>query len=606
MPRAQSQRRQPPAPDSTVPPKPPGNGHSEDDAPAEKKNVQIEVTAKGSGQDVRDELARMTAPAPEPEAVETEILPPEDDPLSLLLSDPKNMVIVTRQFPRIWNGTPCAFRVGGKYPCPITIAQIERDVFSRFGGKNYNVSIHPNTPNGEMRILEAFPIEHPTEEEPIFENEEQEVEVDQRGRPIFDSRRTIVMDGRDPTMMDDDSPTAVMRRALLAQIQIVTDKKQLAELKRQLKDLEDEDREEREEREERKRKKPEPAVADPRDREIAELRKRLDDSEKAKEGDRLTRIENQLAALAAGGGTKTDSSTMLLIEFMKSSDSKFNTMMGTITESIKGGRTEKQGMGELLDQLVKMKNVFGSDNTRVKDLEERLMDVAFENIAGARSSDDEEDTVKYTIKQAVPLFRTYLERSLEKEEKKGTPISPETQTRLMEETVRKVAADLAAKGVLVRNEKQPQGLPAPQPKPAVQPAMNPPAQQKSDPKKEGSDVKVPPGPQSPAYDRKKAVNFIVSVAISDIKRGCPDDTFLVGDIIDRLDHELLTQFAKIESGADLEAILVPHTDPALYEELKKAAGSSETSKTWMRKVLFTAQADIVRQFTVANETAKPT
>lgn len=602
---ARTQRRQPQAPDPAPAAEPakPGNGHAEE-VIQDPTQAQVELKVKGSGEAARRAIEDISAGGARvaDEVTEPEVIVEEEDPIALLLSNPKNMVIVTRQFPRIWQSVPCAFRVE-KYPCPITIEQIERDVFSRFGGKSYRVSIHPNTPNGEMRILEAFPIEHPTEDDPVFEDEGMpEMEPDRR-RAAYDPRTSIVMDGRDPTLVPDDSPNAVMRRALLDQIKIVTDKKQLAELKRQLKDLEDEDREEREEREARKRakSKPEPTASDPRDEVIKQLQARLDAMEKQKEGDRFTRLEEMIAEIKAGGGGKKDDS--LIATILTNQNSLIQTL-------ITGGGKKEDNFEAMLSKVKLLKDVFGTGDSRVKGLEERLMDIAIDTIEGGGrgAPAEDEDPIKFAVKQGVPVIKSYLEKRIEKDD--ASKLTKEQVEAIYADAAKKAAIEVAQKlekeGKLVRvGAAPPPSKPAgnlPAPAPAA-PAKNPegvstvvtvephksgtPAPAPT-PKKEEPPVKLPPGPTSPEYNRKQAVDFVLNTISEDITRGCPSDSFACGDALDRLDDEILTQISSIETAEQLDQVLAPHADPEKLAYIKEM-GKNEAVKSWLKRLVVTIQ-----------------
>jgi hypothetical protein len=102
-------------------------------------------------------------------------------------------------------------------------------------------------------------------------------------------------------------------------------------------------------------------------------------------------------------------------------------------------------------------------------------------------------------------------------------------------------------------------------------------------------VEVPAAPGAPGYDRKKAVDFVMDIAISDAVDGCPENTFLVGDIIDRLDSDLMDTLILVDDGAGLEQWLEPHADPDKVTRLKEL-GTDPKVKTWVSRVILTAQA----------------
>lgn len=616
---ARTQRRQPQAPDPAAlvadetTPKP-GNGHAEE-PPVDTENAQVEIKVKGSGQAARqalDDVAgrKHASTAVIDEAAEPVRVPVEEDEdaIGLLMSNPRNMVIVTRQFPRIYDGVPCAFRVE-KYPCPVTFEQIENDIFARFGGKSYRVSIHPNTPTGEMRVLEAFMIEHPTTDDPIIYDEqgvEQEpaMEFSPRGHVPYDPRKTIVMDGKDPTLVVDDSPNAVMRRALLDQIKIVTDKKQLAEIKRQLKDIEEEERDDREEVAARKLKKSEPAVVmnDPRDARIAELERKIADQEKQKESDRFSRIELALVELKSGGNSKKDDNLIGTILTNQ------NTLIQTL---ITGGNKKDDNFEAMISKLKAMKDVFGSGDSRLKGLEERLLEHAFDSLEGGGRTDEDDDPLKFAVKQGIPVFKQYLEKRLSKESDDG-------KQKLSKEQIDEIYRDAAKKAATEAIEKakkegklllvpvgqappgaQPHALPAPAEKPApkrpvssegtstmVTVEPHKPGGVKVETKREESQVDEPLKPSDAGYDRKKAVNFVLNTVCEDITKGCPADTFAVGDSLDWLDPELLQKISTVSTGDDLDALLAPHADADKLAYIKEM-GKNDAVQSWLRRIIST-------------------
>jgi hypothetical protein len=521
-----------------------------------------------------------SAIAPAPVEEKSEI-----DELMDLLSDPKNMVVVTRTFPSQFVGRKVDVKCG-TFRCPTIVERLQEDVFSRFGGENFTVDVCPRTPNGESKIMASFQL-----------NNEGCDPLDGSGNPIepsqewseqrrpFDPRRTIPL-GSDPTLIEDTSPLGLMKKSLQSELSMATDRKQIAEIKRQIREIEEEEAEARESRQ--ARKKPAVVENDPRDAKIAELERKVAAEEKKKEDDRLTRIETALAKILEGGvagAQKEDPILKIMLANQQSADRRIELLMKSQSDALTAALTnkpeKKDTMAELFANLKNMKDAFGGDNSRVKHLEEKIFDLAFDRLADGTerggASDDEDDIAKYTVKQAVPLFSKYLERQIEKDKEKGVELTAERQKQLMEEATRKVAEDLAAKGMIVKDPAKALPAPAPKPQPTAQP------------KPKGDDVKVPPGPQSPEYNRKNAVNFVLDVALSDIKKGCPRDSFLPGDILDRLDGELLEQFSRIESGTDLETFLQPHADPARYAALKDAANKDQGVKRWLRDMLFTTK-----------------
>ena len=108
-------------------------------------------------------------------------------------------------------------------------------------------------------------------------------------------------------------------------------------------------------------------------------------------------------------------------------------------------------------------------------------------------------------------------------------------------------------------------------------------------------------PQSPAYDRKKNVNFILDTMIDDIDNGCPPDSFVVMDALNLLDTELLDSFLTVDSGEALEKILDPHSEAGKIQRIKDAGKASPTIKSWVTRVVVTIQDEYRRAVGQAEE-----
>ncbi|MGI0150203.1 MAG: hypothetical protein ACREDF_11815, partial [Thermoplasmata archaeon] len=256
-----------------------GNGHSEiEDEPATMQ-VTIKGTAKGVRAAAKNVAGGETAPRP---ATSEDREPPEDDENATLLADPKNMIVVSRQLPRVYQlrsgeEVRCAVKVE-KYTCPITRDEIENDVFDRFGGRKYKATIHPNTTTGENTILGAFTIEHSNPNEPPYIEDPETPEE-------YAARVTAsIPGGTDPTMRETDTMSN-LKTSLERRLDRARQRKEIKELEKIV-------REEEENEEKPKVVAPVPSGPDPRDREIAELRARL---EKKEIDDRFVALQTQIA-----------------------------------------------------------------------------------------------------------------------------------------------------------------------------------------------------------------------------------------------------------------------------------------------------------------------
>ncbi|MGH9392336.1 MAG: hypothetical protein ACRD1Z_22250, partial [Vicinamibacteria bacterium] len=260
-----------------------GNGAAQEEGggeqePPARMDVKISGTpsaVQAAAKKVSGQSGKRPAPAEEP---------PEEDENAPLLADPKNMVIVTRQLPRVWElpsgqKVRCAFKVD-RYGCPMRREEIEEDVFDRFGGKKYNVTIHPNTTTGENTILGAFTIEHPNPDEPPY------IEDPEGDAAAAAEAASRIPGGTDPTLRETDS-LANMKASLERRLDRARIMKEVREMEKLAKEAE------RELDGDGKPSAPSaPAGPDPRDREIAELRARL---EKKEIDDRFVALQTQIA-----------------------------------------------------------------------------------------------------------------------------------------------------------------------------------------------------------------------------------------------------------------------------------------------------------------------
>jgi len=580
------------------------------DKPANNGGAQVEVKAKGEAGAVRKALGRMAAePAPEGRMTEGDI-----DAIAELLASPKHLVVVQRIYPRRWEGRRCDKKLD-KFRCPITLDDLSDAVFEAYGGKRFNVDVHPNTPTGEFKeALVSFTIENPDTDEPYFPED----------RPN--------LTGEDPTVVEDNDPMAMTEKLLEGKARMIGKRIEVREAKKALKELDDDD--------DKPPAAPAPPTGDPaldkRLHGIEEENRRLRDQLERKDRDdklesRFRGLEDLIRDTSKGKQPPAQDNT-LLVEVIRSGDVKFTSMMNAIVAANKpqAPAFDRKAMYEEMEQL---KKVFGSDDNRVKRIEDRLFEFAMDHMGGGAA---EEDTVKVAIKELTPVLRTYVERKVDADIQAagqgGKRLTEEEIKKIQQEAAQKAAKELAEKwereGVLVRVP-QAGGKPAappppPQPAPGtrtmvqVEPAnlegkpaagapqsaapaapVAPPAAQDNLPYEEVDGVKLPPSPQSPAYDRKRAVDFVLDTIIEDIGKGCPPDTFVVGDILDRLDDEILHDLLKISTGADLDALLRPWATPDKTAFIKKA-GEEDTIKSWLTRIVVTAQ-DEYRRALAASE-----
>jgi len=628
-----------------------GNGHTETEEPAKMK-VSIEGTARAVATAAK-RVSGGTQPPPRPEKEESD--EPPADPLAPLLADPKNMVVVTRKFPRVFhlrNGDKvrCAVKVD-KYACPMRREQIEEDVFDRFGGQSYNVTIHPNTTIGENTILGAFEIEHPNPEAPPYiddpEGDAQEA-AEAMGRSI--------PGGTDPTLRETD-PLAAAKISLERRLDRARMKKEIKDLERMVKEVEGDDDE----------KKPPalPSGPDPRDKEIADLKAALVEK---KVDDRFSAMQNSIADLTrtvqsfanrppvehkSGGGE--DSLVLKILTQSQSHSKEMLDLVKTMNKPAAQTADASENFDKMLDRFAKMKTAFGDGDSRVSKLQDQLLEMAMERVlGGGEEGGDEEDTMKFAIKQFTPVLKTYVEKQVEKEEKtdkdgKKQEVSKERMKEIYQEAAGKAAKDLEEKwrkeGWLVRDPKiqgggQKPGLPAPQKKPQIPQKGGSPGKvvarketsegivehiqiepadlsQKTTPRGDAATaeakheeaeevqytdmpgigkVEIPPKPGEMRYDRKKAVNYVLNSILSEIAEGTPQkaandskiESYIPADALEFLDNELLAEIHKATSGGELEGTLGKWGDREKLDKIKEA-GKDEIVDSWVRRAIRTTQ-----------------
>lgn len=562
-----------------------GNGHTSIEA---EEPAQMEVKMKGTAAGVRTAARRLAGDGARPAVTKLEKEPPEDDGTDALLADPKNMIVVARQLPRVFvlrNGEKarCAVKVD-KYTCPVTRDEIEEDVFERFGGKKYKATIHPNTTTGENTILGAFTMEHPDPEAPPYIEDPETPE-----EAVARLSASIPGGGADPTMRETDN-LADMKASLQRRLERAQMMKEIKETERMVRQAE------RELENEGKPAAPAaPAGPDPKDEEIRRLREESIKKDallaEKKTDDRFAAMQNSIADLSKAVQTiatrppeakKPDDD--LVFKMFQQSQAHSKDMLEVVKSMAKpppavATVSAEDNFDKMLSRHAKMKEAFGGGDSRVAKFQDQLVEMALERAMGAgEDGGEEEDTIKFAIKQMTPVLKTYVEKQVEKEgtgkaDGKKSEVSKERLKEIYDEAARKAAADLKAQweaqGFLVRaapqknlppGQKKP-GLPAPKnppsgkvvgrtktsegvvehiqieptdltrksPPPAPSAKPPPPPESKSEETEEVKyidmpgvgRVEVPAIPGEMAYDRKRSVNYVLDSILSEISEGAP-------------------------------------------------------------------------------------
>jgi hypothetical protein len=454
-----------------LPQEPPGVSEPEGDAfedvgtatepGAPEQPAQVELKIKGSDRSARAAAKRFGGEPPSPvlETPGNDPEPPGEDPVSMLLSDGRNMVLVTRQKPRTVeapNGqeVPTNVRIPGSYTCPTSKAEIEELVFAQHGGSKYKCTIHPDTSEGANKILGHFTIEHSDPKCPPF------IDGVTINLPEPDPE---IPTGGDPTLRETDNLVEVKARLQrrLDRAETMKEIKQMEKLTRDAeRDLENDGR------------PPAPIAPVGESEEVKKLREENAKltaalSEK-KVNDRFDKLETSIAALAqsvtalatAKPAVKEgeDAFTKFLLKKMDSDDVRFGDLTKALTaKQAPVAAPPAEDFDKMLDRFGKMKTTFGSKDSRVSELEDKLIDASIDRLMdnGDGAPAEEEDAFKFALKQMTPVLKSYVEKKVgQKEEETGEPATKEDLKKAYEDAGRKAAQEIAEKwqreGLVVR------------------------------------------------------------------------------------------------------------------------------------------------------------
>lgn len=542
----------------------------------------INVAAKGDAGQVRKALAAMTGVDQErasraaADAREREEEIDEDaDLFAELLQDPRHMVVVSREFPKVHRGVRTVGRCD-KHHCPITLDSIKEDTFSRFGGRSFRVTVHPNTTTGEAKTIASI----------VIENPDGGIPLNGYGQPLVEEPVEMI-DPVDPMLEDDPDPMARLDHALNQEVDMVTKVGKIKSARKLLKTLREDDDGNGHQRE----LAPQP---DPR---VAQLEKRITDmTVEQRQEKRMERLEALVIQALDGGAKKPaeDSSLKLLVAMMQSSDAKFQTMMTTFIPLLSGQGKKTDDLDSVLTRLAKVKEVLGGENPKVKSIESRIMEKMMDRFLDGDGGDGSVesgvvDVAKTAIKEGVPVIRALVDQ-------RGAANHPAPTV----DEFRKAVAEQAQKIVespefkeKLRKEWEDKGFIAKLPDKSAKNAGALPApgagkEKEVDPQEEQEDMDTPPSPASPNYDRKLAVDFVLDTMIEEMKTQ-DENGFIVGDIMDRLDDEILGGLLNVSSGEDLEKLIGAYADPAKLTQIKTAGQLDPAIKNWLSTVILGAQ-----------------
>jgi hypothetical protein len=632
------------------------------EAPVEEP-AQVQLTIKGSDRSARAAAKRFGGETPKPPPVATpanDVEPPDHDPVVELLSDGKNMVIVTRQTPRSIRDPQTGekvvtnVRLPGKYTCPTTVDAIAEQVFEEHGGQRYKATIHRDTSNGENTILGHFTFEHPDQNvDPYIEG------VTDFEEPQESSR---VPTGGDPTLRETD-PLIKLKQDLERRLERARVKKEIEELEQQVQTLEGSGRQA-------------PAAPVGESDEVRKLREQLAEKDRQlaekKVNDQFDQIRGTLSTLTQAVTALTtvkpveksgESELMkFIMKKMETDSTQMSTLMNALaTKPSAPVRSAGDELDTFLNRAEKLKAITGAGENkggRLSEIESRLIDVAWERLNGGGEGggeggvEDTEDVAKLAVKEFAPILKSFVENKMKQETSGGQTVTSEREKQIHEEAakfaVSRIAESLHEQGItlqagpggkLIAMVQKP-GAPKPAATPrhagtkvvsehrgaggVVKKVLIEPTdlstkkvsqtapQEETDGK--GGDVthgvfpmlgdggatlkiKFPIRPGEMKYDRKYAVDFILSGIRSEIRQQLPQkaannqeiESYVASDAIEFLDEQLLDKLETIDNGPQLEALLTEcGGDQTQIAEIKKA-GEEESVASYLRRLIMTIQ-----------------
>jgi len=482
-----------------------------------------------------------------------------------LLAKPGYFVSVTRKRPKTFNGLRCPSRLPDAiYICPTSLGDIKEDVFARFGGETFHASIHREGPGGDAKTLDAIEIRNPDAVIPLHE-----------GVPIGAPEVHGDEEPMIPMEEEVDDPSAQLARTVKEQIKAADQLAKLRHAKQVMKALKEDDDGEA------PRKGQEASKVRELEQRIAEM---AATNQRERRFEKLESLVTQLAEGGVRGKGGDDSMMKLMITMMQSSDQRFQAMMSTFMPLISGQGKRHDDLDAQLERLSKLRSVFGEGSSRLKSIEEKLMTKALDRLLdGADERDSADQSLgEIAIKEAAPIVRNIVDK-MGKDKVPTTAPTQEEFKRAVAQEAQRMVGELAKKwqseGYLV---KLPQGaLPSPAP---AEPA--PAKVEKVEAEEE--EENVPTAPHEAGYDRKQAVNFVLDSILKEMPARL-ENGYLLGDIIDRLDDELLEGLCKVGSAEDLERLIGPHSDQAKLRKVTDAVKADGAAATWLRQMIMSAQ-----------------
>lgn len=540
-----------------------------------QKEAEVDARFRGSEAAVKKAMARYSDESEDQEKEATSI----DEGGEKILADlanPSNKVIIKRTFPPEFNGRNCRGEVA-TLECPLSMDDIREEILLRHGGARYRISVHPNTPNGELRVLSAYTFSNPDTDVPLLHQTREDEDEELWMPPV------------DPTMIPNNNPSDVLEESYRKRTRVATVKAQAKEAEKALSELEGDD-------------------DSPPTEEIFSLRAQLQDMERRREYDqKFTAIQTQMAK-----GGDSSQLTIAVLQMMQSANQQQAQM-----------RSEMMGQQTAFMQSMMDQNKNKEESSLSSKLNGLMFDLLSDKLFSGSSNNNEDDPLKYAIKELVPAVKEIAGNALNPPQspQPGVVISPEDSQKAYDLAARKAAEDVTKNLRAVIERKQAEALSAQQQylkdqetsrltsvsssslppisgnarsgEGGLEAAPQPPVENLSP--SERSNMNVPPTPDEEGYDRSVAVNFVLDSLITDIKNKCPRESYIIDDFLLQLDEELLDQFADISSGDELQTLIKPYANEEKLSYIKRRGEEERVVRTWLTNVVTTVQNAYVQE-----------
>ena len=574
---------------------------SENETPAE---VEVDARFKGRQEAVKNAMRSYTEDTEGKNSNGEEAVEEIDEKLIRFLQDPKCMVIIKRIEPTRFQGIPCAEQVD-RMECPVSFEDIRTRIEENHGGKKYRISIHPNTPTGEMKTLHAFPLEITGNPDPILYDEEQ---IDPRSRrpggfrfPTSATENNEWAELGDPYAIPSQDPAVNMENHYRQTTKMLNDKLQMKRMKNAVEELESETRDDSSE-------------------EIRDLRKQIDERNLEQRLDsRFSSIESKM--VSSGNGSDM---TIALLQMMENSNQQQaqmrvemmqqqTNMMQSFME-MNRKNTPSENFDSQLDRVVKMKDAMeGKSSNKIEGI---MFDLLSDKLNGGSS--DDADPVTVALKEGIEAIKPVLMELVTKNKPETESLSREEAKAAYEEAGRKAARQIAQnmqsqerqerlilqqkaqqKEFLIAQEEQ-RRMHEEKQSPKIQgdlketPAPIPPLPKTPH---EEEEFPAPPRPKEKGYDRNVAVNFVLDGVIDDIESGAwrsEEGSYVIGDFLDCLDSEILLGLTGISTGKQLEELIGPYADRRKLDLIINRGKENKGIEGWLEQVIVTVKNIVLR------------